>query len=134
MGPNATIGRRWFTEVWADGGERVVDELMALDARGEMEGRAVDGREDFKAARRELLSVFPDLTVTVDDVIEQGDKAVVRWSARATHRGAGLGMPATNRPVSFRGMTWFEARDGRIVRGWDSWNLGGLIVSLTQPA
>ena len=37
-----------------------------------------------------------------------------------------------NRPVSFRGVTWLELRDGRIVRGWDSWNLGGLISSLTS--
>ena len=39
---------------------------------------------------------------------------------------------STNWPVSFRGIAWLELRDGRIVRGWDSWNLGGLISSLTS--
>jgi hypothetical protein len=39
-----------------------------------------------------------------------------------------------NRPVSFRGVTWLELRDGRIFRGWDSWHLGGLISSLTAVA
>jgi hypothetical protein len=33
-------------------------------------------------------------------------------------------------PVSFRGMTWPEFKDGRSVRGWDSWNLGGLLQTL----
>jgi steroid delta-isomerase-like uncharacterized protein len=74
------------------------------------------------------------MSVTVEDVVEQDGKAVVRWTVRGTHRGAGLGVPSTNRPVSFRGITWLELRDDRIVRGWDSWNLGGLISSLTSAA
>ena len=88
---------------------------------------------EFKDARRELLEVFPNLAITVEDVVEQNDKVVVRWSVQATHRGPGFGVPATNRRVSFRGMTWLELRDGRIARGWDSWNLGGLILTLNQP-
>ena len=130
MGKNATIARRWFEEVWVPGGETVVTELMAPDATGWMEGRVVKGPADFLDARSQLLAVFPDLAVTVDDVIEQDDKAVVRWSVQATHRGDGLGVPVTNRRVSFRGLTWMEFSGGRVVRGWDAWNLGGLIQSL----
>jgi steroid delta-isomerase-like uncharacterized protein len=131
MGANAAIARRFFREVWRAGGEATVDALLARDIVGWMEGCDVKSPEDFKQARRQLLEVFPDLSVTVEDVVEQDDKAVVRWRVTATHRGAGLGVPPTNRPVSFRGITWLELRDGRIVRGWDSWNLGGLISSLT---
>ena len=133
MGNNATIARRWFREVWVEGGEATVDELLARDAIGWMEGRDVHGRQDFQNARRQLLDTFPDLAITVEDVVEQDDKVVVRWNVQATHRGPGLGVPATNRRVSFRGMTWMELRDGQIVRGWDSWNLGGLIQTLMEP-
>ena len=83
-----------------------------------------------KDVRRTLMRVFPDLRMTVDDAIEQGGKVAVRWSATATHRGEGLGVPATDRRVSFRGMTWLEVREDRIVRGWDSWNLGALLAEL----
>ena len=121
-------------EVWVAGGENTVDELMAPDAIGWMEGRDVKGSEEFKNARRQLLDIFPDLALTVDDVVEQDNNVVVRWSAQGTHRGPGLGMPSTNRHVSFRGMTWLELRGGQIVRGWDSWNLGGLILKLMEPA
>ena len=58
-------------------------------------------------------------------------KTVARWHVTATHTGDALGFPATNRKVAFRGMTWLEFKDGRIVRGWDSWNLGGLLQSLS---
>jgi steroid delta-isomerase-like uncharacterized protein len=127
---NAAIARRWFQEVWVAGGERSVDLLMAPDAVGWMEGRTVKGPIEFKAARRTLLHVFPDLTMTVEDTIEEGARVAVRWTATATHRGEGLGVPPTNRRVAFRGITWLELRDGLIVRGWDSWNLGALIAEL----
>ena len=86
---------------------------------------------EFLAERRRLLGAFPDLAITVDDVIADGAKVAVRWHVTATHKGDTLGIPASNREVSFRGMSWLEFADGRIVRGWDNWNLGGLIQSLT---
>ena len=130
MAEHASLARRWFQEVWVAGGESVVDELFAPDGMGWMEGRTISGAADFKDARRMLLHVFPDLSVRVEDVIEQDDKVAVRWTASATHRGDGLGVPPTNRRVAFRGLTWLEFRDGRVFRGWDSWNLGGLIADL----
>jgi steroid delta-isomerase-like uncharacterized protein len=133
MGNNATIARRWFREVWMERGEATVDELLAPDVVGWMEGRVVHGPQDFQNARRQLLDIFPDIAITVEDLVEQDDRVAVRWSVQATHRGEGLGVPATNRRVSFRGMSWMELRDGQIVRGWDSWNLGGLILSLKEP-
>jgi len=127
---HAALARRWFQEVWVAGGEAVVDQLLAQDSIGWMEGRTISGPADFKDARRTLLHVFPDLTIRVEDVIEQDDKVAVRWTASATHRGDGLGVPPTNRKVTFRGITWLEFRDGRVIRGWDSWNLGALIAEL----
>jgi len=127
---HAALARRWFEEIWVAGGERVVDQLMAADAVSCMEGRTVTGPTEFKDARRTLLHVFPDLSVTVEDTIEHDAKVAVRWTATATHRGEGLGVPPTNRKVSFRGITWLEFRDGRVVRGWDSWNLGALLAEL----
>jgi steroid delta-isomerase-like uncharacterized protein len=133
VGTNASIARRWFAEVWVAGGEAVVEQLMAPEVVGWMEGVQINGSGDFKEARRGLLIVFPDLHITVEDTIEQDTRVAVRWTARATHRGEGLGVPPTNRRVNFRGITWLELRDGRIVRGWDSWNRGALIESLKQP-
>lgn len=74
-----------------------------------------------------------EATVTAlmaDDVIAEGDKVAVRWHFTATHAGPGAGLEPTGRRVASRGMTWLEFRDGKIVRGWDSWNLGGLMQQL----
>jgi steroid delta-isomerase-like uncharacterized protein len=133
MGSNADVVRRWFRDVWA-GGDAVVDELMVPDAAGLMEGFTIGDREGFEAARRQFLALFPDPYLTVEDAVEPGDKVVVRWSAEGTHRGDGFGFPGTNQRIVFRGMTWLELRRGRIARGWDIWNMGGVIDALQQKA
>jgi predicted ester cyclase len=66
----------------------------------------------------------------VEDTAADGDHVVVRLARLRHPSRAGLGMPATNRPVDFRGMTWLTFRNGVIVEGWDSWNLSRLLESL----
>jgi steroid delta-isomerase-like uncharacterized protein len=134
MRSNADLARRWYNEVWRPGGDATVQELMAPAIDGHMEGADVPTRDAFLAERQRLLEVFPDLRITADDVIAEGARVAVRWHVEATHRGKGLGFPATNLPVSFRGMTWLEFEGGRIVRGWDSWNLGALLQKLQTAA
>ena len=134
MSTNAERVRRWYKEVWVPGGESTVHELMAETIEGYMEGSDVATRAQFLAERARLLGAFPDLSIVADDVIADGEKVAVRWHVNATHRGDALGFRATNLRVAFRGMTWLEFRDGRIVRGWDNWNLGGLLQTLTARA
>ena len=133
MSTNAERARRWYNEVWVPGGEATVHELMAERIEGYMEGVDVQTREQFLAERRRLLDAFHDLAIVTDDVIAEGAKVAVRWHVTAIHKGDSLGFAASNRPVAFRGMSWLEFGEGRIVRGWDSWNLGGLIQSLMSP-
>ena len=73
---------------------------------------------------------FPDMRVEIEDTAADGDHVVVRWNATATHLGNGLGMAATGIAVAFHGMTWLTFRDGAVVEGWDSWNIGGLLEKL----
>jgi predicted ester cyclase len=101
----AALGRRWFEEVWNQRRNETIDELMHQEGRGHLEGREVRGPENFKAASAELLRAFPDLRVTVEDAIAQGNQVVVRWNATATHTGAALGLTPTGRSVAVRGMT-----------------------------
>ena len=133
MSSNVDRTRRWYKEVWKPGGEGTVHELMAEDIDGYMEGVDVRSRSEFLVERQRLLEAFPDLEIVVDDCIEDGSKVAVRWHVTATHSTDALGFPASNRKVAFRGMTWLEFKDGRVVKGWDSWNLGGLLQSLVAP-
>src|SRR5262249_25777846 len=89
------------------------------------------GKEEFKQRSHTVfLGAFPDLRMTVEGVLAEGDAVVVRWSATGTHSGDCLGCPATGRHVAFRGMTWIRYRDGKMIEGWDCWNQAALIQSV----
>jgi steroid delta-isomerase-like uncharacterized protein len=126
------LARRWFEEVWNERRSETIDELMASDAVGHLEGLEAVGPDAFKTARAALLGAFPDMRVTVEDVIADGEHAVVRWRVDGTHHGDDLGFARTGRPVAFRGLTWLRFVDGRLVEGWDAWNQGALVASLSS--
>lgn len=130
----SVLARRWFEEVWRSGGEATVHELLHPQGVGHLEGTDVNGHDEFLSARAALLDAFPDMSIEVDDIISQGNQAAVRWSVTATHRGEGLGMPATQRSVSFRGITWLRFSEDQVVEGWDAWNQGQLVAALKQAS
>jgi len=127
-----TVARRWFEEVWNSRSDEAVDELMSSDAPGHVEGSEVRGPEDFRKMKAMFLSALPDIVIEIEDIVGEGDRAAVRWHARGTHLGDGFGFPATKQSVNVRGTTWLTVREGRIVEGWDTWNLGALLDSLRR--
>jgi len=129
---NVALARRWFERVWAPGGEEVVHELLHPQAVGHMEGGDVTSVAEFLSVRAALLDAMPDMAVRVDGLIGQGDDVAVRWSVTATHGGAGLGMPASQQRVTFRGITWLRFSNGQLVEGWDAWNQGRLMTTLAS--
>jgi steroid delta-isomerase-like uncharacterized protein len=71
--------------------------------------------------------VFRDLRVTNEDIIEAGDKVVVRSIFEGTHVGDFAGFPAKGRPIKIMAIDIHQFRDGKIARTWhlEDW-LGGL--------
>jgi steroid delta-isomerase-like uncharacterized protein len=131
---NAALARRWFEEVWNQRRDQTVVELLADPCEGHMEGGEVRGPGDFLAARAALLGALPDLRVVVEGTLAERDEVAIRWSATGTHRGDELGPKASGRRIEFRGISWVRFQDGRIVEGWDSWNLGKLMGELADVA
>jgi steroid delta-isomerase-like uncharacterized protein len=122
----ARLARRWFEEVWNERHVEMVDELAAPDCLGHHEDGDTHGREEWKRRMYgEFVAAIPDVRVVVEDVIAAGAYAVVRWRFSGTHSGFGAGLPPTGRRVDVRGMTWFRFEHGKIVEGWDCWNIGG---------
>ena len=76
-----------------------------------------------------LRAAFPDLRMTVNDLMIDGDRAVWRWTFSATHRGEFAGVPATGRHVEYDGVSIERVRDGRIAERWD---FPDLLTALTQ--
>jgi steroid delta-isomerase-like uncharacterized protein len=128
---NVRLARRWFEEVWNQRRTDTIDELLTDESVSYSESGPLRGKQEFKErAHAVFLSAFPDLRITVEGTVAEGDEVVVRWSVTGTHLGDGLGFPATGRAVSFRGVTWIRFSGGKMVEGWDCWNEAGLIQTL----
>jgi predicted ester cyclase len=128
------IGRRWFEDVWSKRRDDLVDELMTPDSIGHVEGGEYRGPEGFRQMREMFLSALPDVHIDVEDVISDGDRAAVRWRARGTHTGHGFGFAPTHERIDVRGTTWLVVHGDKIVEGWDTWNLEGMLSSLRTAA
>ena len=64
-------------------------------------------------------AAFPHYEMRCDDVIAQGDKVVVRFTLRGTHRGDFMGLPATSKMIDVPGIIIYQIADGKIVHHWD---------------
>jgi steroid delta-isomerase-like uncharacterized protein len=76
------------------------------------------GAEALKEVFEKLHEVFPDLVVTVEDLIAEGDKVVGRNSVSGTQRGEYMGLPATGKSVVYNEMFIFRFEDGRVAETW----------------
>ena len=109
-----------------------VGRLCAPEYQGVDVGAAEDARgpEGAGKALRRYLDAFPDLQVTLHQVVAQGDQVVLVWTARGTHRGGLMNIPATGRAVAVRGTSVLEVRRGKIARALNLWDVAGLLRAL----
>jgi steroid delta-isomerase-like uncharacterized protein len=96
-----------------------IDELVASDVliRTPLPVKTT-GRQALKEVFGRLHQAFPDLHVTVEDLIEEGDKVVGRNSITGTHQGEYMGLPATGKTITYNEIFIFRFADGRIAETW----------------
>jgi predicted ester cyclase len=116
---NKAIAERFCQEVWGKGDLRVADEILALDLvdHNGVPGQG-PGREGHKDVLRMFRGAFPNLSFTTDDVIAEGDKVVLRYTAFGTHQGDLMGIPPTQKRITMEGIEILRIVEGRIIERW----------------
>lgn len=98
---------------------RVVDEVFDPDAVFHTPAPTdATAPEAVKGAWARLLSALPDIEVTVEDVIAEGDKVVLRNTVTGTHQGEYHGMAATGRTITYDEIFILRFREGKVVEAW----------------
>jgi steroid delta-isomerase-like uncharacterized protein len=129
---NKAQAQRWFEEVWCKRRSEAIFEMLGPDTVGRTEMGDMVGPEPFAQVHAAFLAAFPDLRLVVESIATDQDLVAIRWSASGTHHGEFLGVPASNKHVHFKGTTWHRYQDGRLIEGWDDWNMDGLRRRLTE--
>jgi len=106
-----------------------LDELFVPDFVRHDPAGGFRSREDYKQFLFSLLAALPG-QFTIEDLIAEGDKVVLRYAFRGTHQGQWRGLPPTGKPVTFTGIFIYRILDSKIVEGWENADALGLVQQL----
>jgi steroid delta-isomerase-like uncharacterized protein len=129
---NKTAVRRLLDELWNKGNLPVAEELIAPtytrhDASTPDVGR---GPESEKKRVTHYRNAFPDMRLTIEDTIAEGETVVARWSCRGRHTGELNGIAPTGKQFAISGVTIARFANGKVVEGYVNWDALGLMQQL----
>ncbi|MGB3715747.1 MAG: ester cyclase [Candidatus Promineifilaceae bacterium] len=114
---NKAIVRRYVEQVVGKGHADLVGEFLveSIELHGTGLAPGLAAVEQWVAM---TAAAFPDRHLTIDDVVAEGDRVVVRTTLNGTHQGEIQGIPATGKPVTQPSISIFRLANGKIVEGW----------------
>src|SRR6267143_773762 len=102
---NKAIVRQFYDEVVNKGNINMIDKIAALNYVDHTAPPGIPpGKEGEKVWFKMIRAAFPDGRTTIDDIIAEGDKVVVRATMKGTHKGEFMGIPATWKQVTISGI------------------------------
>jgi len=129
---NKAIVRCLFAELWNNGKLSVADEIFTPNYEHHDSSTPDFGHGPESEKRRATLyrTAFPDLHLTIEDVIAEGETVMTRWSCRGTHKGDLNGIAPTGKQITVSGVTVARVSNGKIAEGYVNWDALGLMQQL----
>ena len=122
-----TVLNKWFNEVWNNGNENAIDELMTNDAiaHGIVAPGQPNGPEGFKQFFHGFRNQFHNIKIDVEDVVSQDNVESARTVVHAIHT-------PTGKDVTFEGICMVRVEDGKIAEAWNSYDFLSMHQQLGQ--
>jgi steroid delta-isomerase-like uncharacterized protein len=127
---NKALVRRFYEEVESGGRLELIDELFAPTFVDTGHPERGSGPESVRAHVIEMRTRFPDLTVTVDQLLVDGEWVVARLTSHGTHLGAFAGIAPTGKTATWTGVALRRIENGRIVEQWTKHDMLGMLRQL----
>lgn len=127
---NKHMIRRAIEEVYSQGNLDLIDELVSPDFIAHSPSEELHGPDGVKQSVMELRTAFPDLHVTIEDQVAEGDRVVTRWTATGTHTGPFRGIPPTGNRGKIAGIEIDRIVDGKAVECWSNTDDLGMLQQL----
>ncbi|ELZ82581.1 hypothetical protein C453_15888 [Haloferax elongans ATCC BAA-1513] len=126
------VVHRLHSEIWSEGDLDLVDEIVAADyvEHNPTVPHDARGPDDYKESVQMFRAAFPDLTLTEEDTIVEGDKVVSRVTLRGTHEGAFMGIEPTGVEVESEGIVINRIVDNQLVESWPLADMMGVMQQL----
>lgn len=126
---NKAMTRKIYEELFGEGNLDLVDDLFHEDFVWHTPN-GPEGAWRMKQAAASFRSAFPDLVVTIEDQIAEGEKVMTRLEYSGTHTGNFQGYPGTGRRFSINALGIDRISDGKVMERWNSGDNLGLMQQL----
>lgn len=131
---NKVLMRRFYEELFNKGNLAILDELCTPNFVDHNAFPAqVPGLEGVKQSFTAMRAAFPDMRVTVEDMLAEGDKVAAHVSFRTTHRGEFMGIAPTGKEVTARVSDIIRFVGGKAVERWGVEDMSGVFQALGSP-
>jgi steroid delta-isomerase-like uncharacterized protein len=129
---NKAIVRRLIEEFWNKGNQSLADQFFAPiythhDSSTPDFGKGPEGERKRSTLYR---TAFPDLRLTVEDLIAENEMVTARWSCHGTHKGDLGGIAPTGKQINITGVTVLRFSNGKMVEGYVNWDALGMMQQL----
>ena len=128
---NKALVRRVVEELVNKGNFSLLDELVDSDyTYYEPTVGEIQGRDGYRSLVSMYRSAFPDVTLTINEQIAEGDKVVTHWTARGTHQGELMGVQPTGKQVTVQGVVISRIENGKLMQDFESYDVHGMMRQL----
>lgn len=128
------LGRLWFEVVWNRGRRGAIAELLSPNVVLHDAGVDSVGIEPFLLFFDRMQDTFSEIHVDVEEILEEFDKACIRWTCTAKHTGFGFGIPPTGAEVRVTGLSVIHVEEGKVVEAWQNWDMLGMMEQIKNQS
>jgi steroid delta-isomerase-like uncharacterized protein len=130
---NRALVQRFIEDFWAGGDLSRVGEFLSQEyVEHTLLPGQEPGLEGYKRRYLTLRAAFPNVRVTIDDMLAEGDRVMARVTIEGTHLGPFLGQPASGLGVRMAAINVYRVANGRIVERWGVQDLYGLLRQIAD--
>lgn len=123
--------RRYVEEAWNKGNVDIMDELMAAHYARHMAISAPPLTRDGQKQRiLGFRRAFPDLRLTIEDMVAEGEKVSFRLTLRGTHQGEFMRVSPTGKQIVVGAVDVARFEDGKVIEQWGQTDMLGLLQQL----
>lgn len=129
---NKELVRRWLREFWSEGKYAVADEICTADYTVH-DPHAPDtppGRQGIKDYAHHFHQGFSGLTVTIEDLVAEGDRVAARWRAEGIHSGPLGPVPPSGRRVVIQGADTYRIANRQLAEAWTLYDRLGMLQQI----
>ena len=112
---NKEIIRNLYENILNNRKTELLNEVISPDYVGI---GGVKGVAGFSSTVSSVIAGFPDIKWTIEDIISEGSKVIVRWHWNGTNTALFRGIPASNKKVTDNAIVIYQLKDGKVTNAW----------------